>query len=123
VALAVFAAAGLAKANMWEAGYEAVRLAAPVYIIPFMFIYEPSLLMIGDWWPIITSSVSACIGVMCFAAALQGYLLTNARMWERAALLAAALLLIKPGLVTDAIGLALLAMVFFSQRAALRRPA
>ncbi|MEO7742561.1 MAG: TRAP transporter permease [Usitatibacter sp.] len=123
VALAVFAAAGLAKANMWEAGYESVRLAAPVYIVPFMFIYEPSLLMIGDWFPIVTSAVSACIGVMCFAAALQGYLLTNARLWERAALLAAALLLIKPGLVTDAIGLALLAAVFTSQRATLRMPA
>lgn len=123
VALAVFAAAGLAKANMWEAGYEAVRLAAPVYIIPFMFIYEPSLLMIGGWFPIVTSAVSACIGVMCFAAALQGYMLTNARLWERAALLAAALLLIKPGLVTDAVGLALLAAVVMSQRATLRRPA
>jgi TRAP transporter 4TM/12TM fusion protein len=117
VALAVFAAAGLAKANMWEAGYEAVRLAAPVYIIPFMFVYEPSLLMIGDWTTVATSFVSASIGVMCFAAGLQGYFLHTAKMWERIALLIAAVLLIKPGLVTDAIGLALLAAVFVSQRA------
>jgi TRAP transporter 4TM/12TM fusion protein len=118
VALAVFAAAGLAKANMWEAGYEAVRLAAPVYIVPFMFVYEPSLLLIGDWFPSITSAVSAIIGVMCFAAALQGYFLHETRKWERAALLVAAVLLIKPGLITDAIGLVLLAVVFISQRAA-----
>ncbi len=123
VALAVFAAAGLAKANMWEAGYEAVRLAAPVYIVPFMFVYEPSLLMIGDWFTIVTSSVSASIGVVCFAAALQGYLLREARPWERIALFVAALLLIKPGLITDAIGLVLLAGVFVSQRAAKARAA
>ena len=48
VALAVFAAAGLAKTT-WGTGWEAVRVAAPAYIVPFMFVYEPSLLMIGDW--------------------------------------------------------------------------
>ena len=45
VALAVFASAGLAKTSIWNTGWEAVRLAAPAYIIPFMFIYEPSLLL------------------------------------------------------------------------------
>jgi TRAP transporter 4TM/12TM fusion protein len=121
VALAVFAAAGLAKANMWEAGYEAVRLAAPVYIIPFMFVYEPALLTIGDLDTVLTSTVSAVIGVFCFAASLQGYMLREARMWERAALLVAALALIKPGLITDSVGLTLLAVVYISQRAAVAR--
>ena len=54
---------------------------------------------------------------MCFAAGLQGYFLHAAKMWERIALLVAAVLLIKPGFITDAIGLALLATVFVSQRA------
>jgi TRAP transporter 4TM/12TM fusion protein len=121
VALAVFAAAGLAKASMWESGYEAMRLAAPVYIIPFMFVYEPALLTIGDLGTVLTSTVSAVIGVFCFAASLQGYMLREARMWERAALLVAALALIKPGLITDSVGLALLAVVFISQRAAVAR--
>ncbi len=54
---------------------------------------------------------------MCFAAALQGYLAgRDAKLWERATLLAAAFLLIKPGYVTDAIGLALLAAVYLSNR-------
>jgi TRAP transporter 4TM/12TM fusion protein len=121
VALAVFAAAGLAKADMWQTGWEAVRIAAPTYIVPFMFVYEPSLLMIGDWFTSLTSFVSASIGVMCFAAALQGYLASReAKLWERAVLLVAALLLIKPGYVTDAIGLALLAGVYASNRWLLR---
>ena len=116
VALAVFAAAGLAKSDLWATGWQAVRIAAATYIVPFMFIYEPSLMLIGDWFESLTSTVSAVIGVMCLAAGLQGYLLREARWWERAVLVAAALLLIKPGYISDAIGLVLLAAVLFSQK-------
>ena len=49
VALAVFAAAGLAKAGMWKSGWQAVRIGAAGFIVPFMFVYEPALLMIGSW--------------------------------------------------------------------------
>jgi TRAP transporter 4TM/12TM fusion protein len=117
VALAVFAAAGLAKADMWQSGWEAVRIAAPTYIVPFMFVYEPSLLLIGDWFTSLTSFVSAGIGIMCFAAGLQGYLAgRDAKWWERLVLITAAFLLIKPGYVTDAIGLALLAGIYLNSR-------
>jgi TRAP transporter 4TM/12TM fusion protein len=116
VALAVFAAAGLARTNLWGAGWEAVRLAAPAYIIPFMFIYEPSLLLIGDWLASLTSTITALIGVTCLAAGLQGYLVREATWWQRAALVVAAILLIKPGYATDAIGLALLAVVIVAQK-------
>ncbi len=118
VALAVFAAAGLARTSIWSAGWEAVRLAAPAYIIPFMFVYEPSLLLIGDWGTSALSLVTALVGVFCLAAGLQGYVLRPARWWERAALLAAAILLIKPGIASDALGLVLLAAVLAFQRVA-----
>jgi TRAP transporter 4TM/12TM fusion protein len=116
VALAVFAAAGLAKSDLWATGWQAMRIAAPTYIVPFMFIYEPSLMLIGDWFESLTSSAAAVVGVMCLAAGLQGYLLREARWWERAVLVVAALLLIKPGYISDAIGLVLLAAVLFSQK-------
>jgi TRAP transporter 4TM/12TM fusion protein len=115
VALAVYAAAGLARTDIWKTGWEAVRLAAPAYIIPFMFIYEPSLMLIGDWTTSMTSSVSAILGVICLAAGIQGWLLHDAKWWERVLLLAAALLLIKPGYVTDAIGLACFGLAMTSQ--------
>ncbi len=123
VALAVFAAAGLAKTSMWQAGWESMRVAAPAYIVPFMFIYEPSLLMIGDWVTIVTSTLSATIGVMCLAAGLVGYLRRPCAWWERVLLIVAALLLIKPGYVSDAIGVALLIALWAAQRFADRRPA
>ena len=115
VALAVFAAAGLAKAPLWEAGWTAVRVGAAGYIVPFMFIFEPSLLMIGDWQPILTAMVSASIGVVCLAAGLFGYLWRAALLWERLFLIAAAIMLIKPGLTTDLIGAGLLAFVLLNQ--------
>lgn len=81
-----------------------------------MFVYEPSLLAIGELTTIVTSSISATIGVMCFAAGLQGWLAREARAWERVALIVAAVLLIKPGYYSDAIGLLLLALVYGVQR-------
>ena len=53
VALAVFAAAGLAKSDLWLSGWAAVKIGAAGFIMPFMFVYEPALLMIGDWPDII----------------------------------------------------------------------
>jgi len=115
VALAVFAAASLAKTDIWSAGWEAVRIGSAGFVVPFMFIYEPSLLMIGDWQTIASSFVTATIGCILLAAGLFGYLLRAALWWERVLLVAAALLLVKPGWITDLIGLALLAVVLASQ--------
>jgi len=121
VALAVFAAAALAKANMWRAGFESVRIAAAGFIVPFMFVYEPALLAIGEWETIALAAATATVGVMCLAASLYGYLLAPLALWQRLALAAGAILLIKPGIVTDSIGLALLLLVGAMQWAAARR--
>ncbi|MDA1117944.1 MAG: TRAP transporter fused permease subunit [Proteobacteria bacterium] len=120
VALAIFAAAGLAKANMWESGFAAMRAAAPAYIVPFMFVYEPRLLLIvqdwsADWAYVLWSVASASIGVIALAGGLFGWLLSLASMWHRTVLVAGALCLIKPGLYTDMVGLALLAVVLSAQ--------
>ena len=121
VALAVFAAAALAKANMWRAGFEAMRIAAAGFIVPFMFVFEPALLAIGEWDAIALATVSATVGVMALAAALYGYLLAPLAMWQRVALGVSAILLIKPGLVTDALGLGILAVIAGLQWMATRR--
>jgi TRAP transporter 4TM/12TM fusion protein len=115
VALAVFAAAGLAKANMWSTGWASMRAAAPAYIVPFMFVYEPALLTIGAWTTTLHALVSASLGVILLAAGLFGYLLRPAPMWQRALLVVAAFCLIKPGWLTDLVGLALAAVVVAAQ--------
>ncbi|MCX5822295.1 MAG: TRAP transporter permease [Deltaproteobacteria bacterium] len=115
VALAVFAAASLAKTDLWKAGWEAVRIGAAGFIVPFMFVYEPSMLMIGDWQDVASSFITATIGTILLAASLQGYLIRSATMWQRAVLFVAALCLIKPGWISDLVGVALLAAVFAVQ--------
>jgi TRAP-type uncharacterized transport system fused permease subunit len=116
VALAVYAAAGISKSNLWTTGLAAVRLGATGFIVPFMFVYGPALLFVGSWAEILTALASGCLGVIALAAGLHGWFLTSARPWERLALLAGALLLIKPGIYTDAVGLVLVASVAALQR-------
>jgi TRAP transporter 4TM/12TM fusion protein len=115
VALAVFAAAGIAKADLWRSGWSAVKIGFAGFIVPFMFAYEPALLMIGDWQTIAMSCVSAVIGVVLFAGGLHGYLLTTANLWQRALLVVGGFCLIKPGSLTDLIGIALATIVIVAQ--------
>ena len=123
VALAVFAAAGLAKSDLWATGLAAVRIAATSFIVPFMFVYSPELLMIGDWPTIAMAGISATIGVMLFAAGLHGYFLTHSSHWQSALLVVAGLMLIDPHFLTDVIGIALTAVVVITQLATKRAAA
>jgi TRAP transporter 4TM/12TM fusion protein len=122
VALAVYAAAGLAKSDIWMSGWAAVRIGAAGFIVPYMYVYEPALLMIGDWPTIIWAVFTATIGVMIFASGLHGYLVTRSALWQSVLLTAAGLLLIHPGILTSALGaavaLAIGAMQWTTKRAA-----
>jgi TRAP transporter 4TM/12TM fusion protein len=115
VALAVFAAAGLAKADLWSSGWAAVKIGAAGFIVPFMIVYEPALMMIGSWPHIIGAFCTASFGILLFAAGLHGYFLTATSNWQRAGLICGGLLLIDPGLVTDIIGAVIAAVVIAAQ--------
>jgi TRAP transporter 4TM/12TM fusion protein len=111
VALAVYAAAGLAKSDIWLSGWASIRIGAAGFIVPFMYVYEPALLMIGDWPTIIWAFITASFGVLIFAAGLHGFLITRSALWQSALLTGAGLLLIHPGLVTSCIGAAVVLAV------------
>jgi TRAP-type uncharacterized transport system fused permease subunit len=93
-----------------------------------MFVYEPLLLLIvkdwgSEWAFVVWSVITASVGVICLAASLFGWLFIHALVWHRVLLFIAALCLIKPGLITDAIGIALLAIVSAAQLYARRNAA
>jgi TRAP transporter 4TM/12TM fusion protein len=116
VAMAVYAAAGIGGAKLWPTGLWAMRIAATGFVVPFMFVYGTSLLFIGTWFEIITSAVSASFGVIALAAGMMGYFVKELKAWERVLLVVAALLLIKPGIYTDAVGYVLLALIYCRQK-------
>jgi TRAP transporter 4TM/12TM fusion protein len=120
VALAVYAASGLAKSDIWKTGWAAVKVGAAGFVVPFMFVYEPALLMIGDWPTIAWRFMLSFIGILVLAAGLHGYLLRPMPYWERGVAIVAALLLVAPELATDMIGLTLMAGLLSFQYFGLR---
>jgi TRAP transporter 4TM/12TM fusion protein len=110
VAIAVYAACGIARSDVWATSFIAVKLGLTGYIIPFMFVYGPSLLLIGEWQTIALSAITACAGVTLLAAGLSGWLIGGANPVSRLCYVSAAFVLINPGLTTDTVGAALAAV-------------
>jgi TRAP transporter 4TM/12TM fusion protein len=116
VALAVYAAASIGGASLWGSGIQAVKFAAAGFIVPFFFVFNPALLFSGTWDEILRAFVTGSIGVVALAASMEGFFLRPTNWLERLLLFAAALLLIDPNTITDAIGLVILAVVLLSQK-------
>lgn len=126
VALAAYAGAGIAGANSMKTGFQAFKLAIGAFIIPYIFVINPHLIMVDsvagttvNWLPItaaIPTIVTALIGTICLAGTVESYLFGNLRIWQRVILLGAAFALLDPKLLTDFIGLGALAVIFVTQK-------
>jgi TRAP transporter 4TM/12TM fusion protein len=109
VALAAYAGAAIARANPFKTGVIATRLAVGAFILPYIFVANPQLLLIGATpLGIVQASLTAMIGMTAIGAGLAGFLVTRSHWIERILLVAAGLLLVDPGLVTDIIGVVVL---------------
>ncbi|PLR83270.1 C4-dicarboxylate ABC transporter [Bacillus canaveralius] len=106
VAVAAYAAAAIADANPIKIGLLACRLGAVAFIIPFMFIYDPALLLIGSPVEIIIAVISAIIGVLALAAGFEGWFGIPLKKYEQFIVIISGLLLIYPHYVSSIIGLA-----------------
>lgn len=130
VALAAYAGAGIAGANSMKTGFQAFKLAIAAFIVPYIFAIDPSLILVKEvvgnqvvFLPIISALpmiVSAVIGIVCLAGAVEGYLIDHCKAHERLLLGIAALSLLKPGLITDAIGLVALGIVYMLQKSRIK---
>jgi len=116
VALAAFAGAGIAKADPTKTGLNAFRLALAGFLVPFIFVYDNSLLLLNTTTlRAIEISLTAVVGIVFLGAGAIGYFVVPAKIYERAVFIAGALLLIIPGWVTDAGGMSLGAVGIASQ--------
>ena len=117
VALAAYAASGIAGSDPMKSGLTATRLAISAYLVPFIFALSPALLLVdAPITEIIEVIPSAIIGIVGLSAAAMGYWRRELPMWQRGILLAGALGLLTPGIATDIAGLAALGLVWFLQR-------
>jgi TRAP transporter 4TM/12TM fusion protein len=119
VALAAFAAAAISESDLWETGIQAFKIAIPGFLIPYVFVYNTSLLLEGPLWEIIWRTFVTIVGITALAGSVIGFFMRRSNLWERLVLLIGALLLIIPEMVTDFLGIAIVGAVFLIQR---RRP-
>jgi TRAP transporter 4TM/12TM fusion protein len=116
VALAAYAAAGVAGTDPFKTGVQAFRLGIAAFIVPFMFIYSPQLLMEGSFSEIALAVLTASIGIYLLSAAVQAWFVgRRANFISRILLLAAAISLINSDFTWDLIALGLVAIVFAIQ--------
>ncbi len=109
VALAAFAAAGLSGANPMSTGFQALRLAIAGFIVPYMFVYSDTLLLNNaeQWTQAIPVALTAIVGVLMLAVAIEGHLFAAVPWVLRGLLIVGSLLLIWEGLLTDAVGISI----------------
>lgn len=112
VAIGAFAAAGIADADPMKTGLTAVRLAASLYIVPYMFAYAPELILIGDPMNIILCVVTAIIGIYAFSVALEGWLFEKVSVVWRILIGCAALFMIYPEHISDIVGIVVFGAYF-----------
>lgn len=120
VAMAVYAANTLSQAKIVEASLAAIKLGATGFIVPFMFVYEPAILMQGDWIHVTIVILQATIGVILLAAALQRYFFGRLNGWLSTALFIASLCLIYPDWRITVVGLAISGAILGLQKARYR---
>jgi TRAP transporter 4TM/12TM fusion protein len=116
VALAAYAGAGIAGSDPMRTGLIALRLGIGAFIVPYMFIYGPELLMQGEPLSIAVSVITAIIGIYGVAAGAEGWLTRHMPWWERVIIVVSSLILIIPGLMTDIFGLAGVIFIFILHR-------
>jgi TRAP transporter 4TM/12TM fusion protein len=126
VCVTAYAAAGLAEADPIRVGFTSMRLGALIYVVPYMFIYGPQLLLRGRTGEIVTAVMTAVIGILCFSTGIYGWFLKKIGIPERLMLVASGVLFIKVGMATNILGMVLLALVgimtFFRHRRSAEQP-
>ncbi len=112
VALAAYAGSAIAKSNPMRTAYAATKMAVGAFLIPYIFCFNPKILFIDTSFDgsLVVAYITAFIGIVGVASALEGYLLTDMIIIERLLLIVGGIMLIFPGLLTDGLGVAIIAV-------------
>jgi len=124
VALAAYAAAGMAGSDPFKTGNTAFRLGMAKVLVPFVFVFSPSLLLVAKgftWFDFTVTFLGCVFGITVLAAALSRFFLVEMKRWEQVVCIVAALLLIAPGLTVTLVGVAITIPMLMRQLAAWKR--
>lgn len=116
VALAAYAGAAIADAKAMKTAINATLIAFAGFIVPYIFGLDPALLFINtNAFEVVLIIITSLAGILCMSSGIRGYLLTHLNVFERILALICGLLLIRPGLITDLIGLGGMAIIIILQ--------
>jgi len=116
VALAAYAGAAIGQANPMKTAFTATKLAIGAFIVPYVFALNPAMLFIDTTASeVVLICITSFVGIFAVSSALEGYFLHHMRWYERIISVVGGLLLIYPGVVTDVIGLLLVAVIAVTQ--------
>ncbi|MEN2996185.1 MAG: TRAP transporter permease [Acetomicrobium sp.] len=121
VALATYAASGIAKSNPMKTGFTALATAAAGFLVPYMFVYNPYLLLKGDILHIILGCVTAILAVIALSAGIQGHFLSKLNIVERLAFIVLPFAIIYPSLLANLLAVTVIAVVFLLQKVRLKQ--
>ncbi len=122
VALAAYAGSAIAKSNPMKTAFNASRLAIAVFIVPYVFCFNPALLLIDTTvLGVILIAATSFIGIFGVSASLEGYLFAPMTILSRALLLIGGVCMIDPNHVTDIVGLVMIAVGCVLQKIASRK--
>src|SRR5690625_3738429 len=117
VCLAAYAGAGIARANPFQTGVTAVKLAIAAFIIPYIFVYDPILVMVDvTAINLVISIATAFLGMLSISSSMIGFFISHSYVLERLLLFIGGLLLVLPEMITNLIGIAILGAVWFIQK-------
>jgi TRAP transporter 4TM/12TM fusion protein len=120
VCLSVYVASGIAQSNWLKTAYYAIMMALPGFIIPYVFVNDYSILLMGTTSHILRTSVTALIGIFALAVSMMGYFLTRVNFLERILMFVAAILLIFPDFKISILGMIIVIFVYLYQRFRIR---
>jgi len=103
---AAFVAGAIADTNPFRVGFYAMRLAIVIFLIPFIIVYDPALLLIGSTGQIVQATFTALAGVFLLSVGIEGYLFGGISWLQRILLIGAGVIMIVPEAFTDFVGAA-----------------
>lgn len=96
VCMASYAAASIGKTDPVRTSWQAMRLCSIAYVVPFLFVFSPSLLLIGHWYEVVLSVTTAIIGAILLGVGVVGYLFRRVGLFQRVLFIFAAIGLLIP---------------------------